>query len=183
MNDNKLFENTIQTCRTNELVIQFAKQIISDMNSLNRILFKLEENFYTHSKNIILHEMSQEIDEDIRELINRINFNFNNISNAIINENQVEPLNKENMDNIMITIMSQYLFISSNIISNNTIDENYSKEINDIHTALANLANSINIYNDTIASLHNWPIIMTENESFSIAKQQINTHELPNNIG
>jgi hypothetical protein len=169
----EIFDEVLKEAK-NDSILEIAKQVIKDMKTLNRLLFKKQENF-NYKANNILNEMSQETDTEIRDLINRIEFNLNKISNSIDNKNQVIPYNKEEMDGIMINIMTQYLFTSNNFKSDCGIGENYAVDLNKIHTALNNLNTAINEYNTEIAEKNNWPKIISRNEAFSIAKQQINS--------
>ena len=177
----KLFEKALK--ETDEgSILELGRKVVEDFESLNQILFQLAENFCDpRYKNGVLREMSKATDAKVRKLMNKIDLNLRRIADAIINEGRITPLDENDMDDVMVNIMFQYLVTSMNVKSNATIGENYSKEINEIHAALGELARSINDYN-TMADSKRWPRIKTENEAFSTAKQRINSEELPDDI-
>jgi hypothetical protein len=157
----------------NTIILGIAEQIVEDMKSLNQILFQLGDNFNVLSfETEVLHEMPQTIDEKIKELINRIEENFNRLCFSIKNEMKIEPINQDNMNRIILNITTQYLFISANNKLDNVIRKNYTIGLNRISLAFNNLSCAINDYNE-IAGLKKLPKIQTINELLSIAKQQI----------
>lgn len=158
----------------NESILEIAEKIIKNMRTLNRLLFKKEENF-SYDGNNVLCNISQETEVEILDLINKIEFNLNKISNSITNEVQIEPFYKIRMYNVIIGIMEQYLFTSRRIQSDNISNKNYVIDLNRIHTALDNFNKVIIRYNSEIANKNNWPQIMLRNEAIFIAKQQINS--------
>ena len=169
----KTFNDILEETK-NKSIFEIAEQIIKDMRTLNLLLFKMQENFHLKDKIKTLRGISQETNEEIINLINRIEIYINKISTAITNEVQMEPLNKTKTDRIMINIMEQYLFISEFIQSDGIIGENYVVDLNRIHTARNNLNDAINRYNSKIANVNNWTEIISGNEAFSMAKKQIN---------
>ena len=169
----RIFEEVLDETQNRD-ILEIAKQVIKDMRALNRLLFKKNENFSFKANNI-LHEMSDETDSDIQELITRIENNLNEISIAIGNTLQVIPHNKEQMDNIMIGIMTQYIFTSNSIQFDSGLGEIYSVDLNRIHTALNNLNENINRYNTEVADENNYPKILSRNEALSLAKQRLNS--------
>jgi hypothetical protein len=142
----------------NDSIIETAKQIIKDMRTLNGLFFKIGPNF--HLEGEPLREISQETDESIKILINKIELNLKTITAAIPDKIQIEHFDKIEIDKIMVGIMGEYIFISGHIQIDNIFDENYSTELNKIHTALNNFTDAINQYNTEVADVKNLPKIM-----------------------
>jgi hypothetical protein len=164
---------------SNEDILNLGYQVIKDFETLNELLFDLNDDFsFSSDKQSNLREMSQETDRKIRKLISKIENNINKINEAIRSSIQIGPLKKEEMDQIMVNIMAQYLFTSRGITTDSAAGENYSIELNEIHSALNNLTDAINVYNSEGAVPNNWPRIQSINNAFEIAKQQIEQQKL-----
>jgi hypothetical protein len=153
-------------------VIGLGKKVIEDLRSLNRILFKLAENF--GSENTSMMEMSAQTCYEIWCLKDKIARNLKTMAVEIETRNQMIPYNKDGVDKVMIKIMSQYAFASVNIELNASVGERFSKELNEIYSSLNELSTAINAYN-LLAVERNWPVLLTENEALAEAKKVINS--------
>jgi hypothetical protein len=157
----------------NRLVFQLAKQIIDDMSTLNQYLFRVQENFEDSSSKInVIHEIPLMTDVKNKMLVDQIDEKLKKISLALTDESQIEPLNKEDINRIMVEIMIEYCFINMNIKPGGIIGQNYTSSLDRIRTAISGLSLAIDEYN-VIAGIKDWPRIQSNYESLSMAKQQI----------
>jgi len=159
-------------------IIETGKKIIEDFRTLNQILFKLQENFSLKDKK--LREMSEQTNNEIRGLMDRIALNLKVIGNVLekVPPEQVAPYSKEDMDTIMIRIMNQYMTTSVNIQIDSLNGKLYVTELNEIHSSLKDLSIALNNYN-TLAKDKGWPELMSESEAFAEAKRLVQLINLP----
>jgi len=151
--------------------MKLFEEVNNDLNALNLILYKLQPDLGLESEgDSELREISESDDIEIKHLADRIETNLGTISAALRTETQVTPYNKEDTDRVIIRIMFEYMSFSTNIKLDSFIGENYSAEINRIHSAFREFSASINDYNG-LARNKNWPEIISVNEAFIIVNQ------------
>jgi len=166
MSKSESFEKVLR--EANDTILELGRKIVEDFKSLNSILFELQENFDDERSR--LREMSLETDSKIKKIVDRIGFNVKKLGNCILEETRVTPIDKGEMDNVMIGIMLQYATTSACIKLDALIEETYAKELNEIHSSLNQLSTALNDYN-LLAVEKNWPKLLTENEALIEAKK------------
>ena len=168
------------------MVLNLTEQLIIDMRTLNNLFFFEKDESFISDFNSNALIISQVTDKKIRKQIDRIEQKINEISTAITNEAQTEPLNQDSINEKMVVIMTEYSAISGSIILRSECKESrdYTAGLKKIQTALKTIACAIDRYNE-IAVIRNWPIIQSLNDSQSIARKRIETgmSELLANLG
>jgi hypothetical protein len=159
---------------SNKPVIKLVEELAEDVRGLNNFFIRKDESFISDFESNALF-ISQATDEKIKKQIDRVEQKLNEISAALTNESKIEPVNQDSMNEKTVEIMSEYPFIAGHITlrSKSKRSRDYTVGLNRIQTALKNLANAIDRYNE-IALSRNWPTVQSLHEAQSIAEERIN---------
>ena len=155
-------------------VIKLVEELAEDVRGLNNIFISQDDRLISDFQSNALI-ISQATDEKIQKQIDRVEQKLNEISAALINESQIELINKDSMNEKTVEIVSEYTFIAGHIRlrSESKGSRDYTVGLNRIQTALKKFANAIERYNE-IAVSRNWPTVQSLHESQSIAIERIN---------
>jgi len=152
--------------------LKLVEQLLNEMRTLTHLFMMLPDNFVSDFESNAL-EVSKARDKEVRTQMDIIEQKLNEVSIALTNDTRTEPLYQDGMNESMVEVMQEYIFICWKItlMSESKRSRDYTTGLNRIKTAKNNLAGAIDTYNE-IAISKDWQMIQSLNESAAIAKRR-----------
>jgi len=153
-------------------VQELVEELHREMRKLSKLFMFPDDNFISDFESNAL-EISEKRDKEIRTQMDRTEQQINEVSAALANDTQPEPLNQDSMKSMMDVIF-EYYYIQRAVWlrSKSKGSRDYTTGLIRIQTAFNSLSRAIDKYNETAIS-KNWPVIQSLDELQSITKQQI----------
>ena len=164
--------------KPNDSILEIAKQISNDMETLRELTYKLfEKNLGLMSeKSMPFQEKSQKIARSAKPIIFKIIRNIRKLTHSLRStpKYQVTALEKSELDDTLIDIMKNYHLTSNRLQREiSELGIQYPFRINKIHYYLNKFSEAIETYNNGIATRNNLPKNLTTNDALTRAKQEI----------